>query len=78
MGPSAKKGSSKGAKGKGKGAAAAPVYVLAPVVAQIQEENWACCDKCQKWRRLPAGMVVDEELQWCGGCGLSLSCRVCV
>ena len=19
------------------------------------EENWACCDKCEKWRRLPAG-----------------------
>ena len=23
--------------------------------AEWVEENWACCDKCEKWRRLPAG-----------------------
>ena len=35
---------------------AAPATV-APVVI---EENWVCCDKCQKWRLLPIGVNPDN------------------
>lgn len=35
---------------------AAPAAV-APVVI---EENWVCCDKCQKWRLLPIGINPDH------------------
>ena len=37
--------------------------VLAPVVV---EDSWAQCEneKCQKWRRLPPGTVVDDSQPW--------------
>eukprot|EP00198_Chlamydomonas_reinhardtii_P003176 XP_001692512.1 predicted protein [Chlamydomonas reinhardtii] len=36
-----------------------------PVVPVIlQEDVWAQCDGCQKWRRLPPGTVLDESQPW--------------
>lgn len=36
---------------------------LAPIVV---EDSWAQCEneKCQKWRRLPPGTVVDDSQPW--------------
>ncbi|RVW54546.1 hypothetical protein CK203_071383 [Vitis vinifera] len=42
--------------GNGPNSNAAPAAV-APVVI---EENWVCCDKCQKWRLLPIGINPDH------------------
>ncbi|XP_077240735.1 cysteine-tryptophan domain-containing zinc finger protein 7-like [Tasmannia lanceolata] len=34
--------------------------VTAPVAPVVIEENWVCCDKCQKWRLLPFGTNPDH------------------
>ncbi|KAK6940935.1 Zinc finger, CW-type, partial [Dillenia turbinata] len=31
-----------------------------PVAPVVIEENWVCCDKCQKWRLLPIGTNPDS------------------
>lgn len=53
----------KGGKGGKAGAARGLVqnFVPAPVIV---EDVWAQCDKCNKWRRLPPGTVVDETMPW--------------
>jgi hypothetical protein len=45
-------------KGGGKAAA----FLAVPVIV---EDVWAQCDRCNKWRRLPPGSVVDETRSWC-------------
>ncbi|CAM8987832.1 unnamed protein product [Rhodiola kirilowii] len=32
----------------------------APAPPLLIEEHWVCCDKCQKWRLLPAGKLPDS------------------
>ncbi|XP_077223861.1 cysteine-tryptophan domain-containing zinc finger protein 3-like [Tasmannia lanceolata] len=34
--------------------------VTAPVASVVIEENWVCCDRCQKWRLLPFGTNPDH------------------
>lgn len=34
--------------------------VAAPVDPVVIEENWVCCDRCQKWRLLPFGLNPDN------------------
>ena len=39
--------------------------VVTPPVAETTEDDaWAQCDACQKWRLLPKDHVVDEGKQW--------------
>ena len=35
-----------------------------PVAEQTEDDAWAQCDACQKWRLLPKDHVVDEGKQW--------------
>lgn len=40
---------------------------LAPVAPVVIEEDWVCCDRCQKWRLLPYGTKPEQlpENWWC-------------
>lgn len=31
---------------------------------EVQEDVWAQCERCDKWRRLPPGTEIDEERPW--------------
>ena len=42
-----------------------PAATPAPPAAETTEDDaWAQCDACQKWRLLPKDTVVDEGKQW--------------
>lgn len=32
--------------------------------SKVLEDVWAQCEKCNKWRRLPPGSVVQEDDPW--------------
>lgn len=36
-----------------------PEMAMAPV-APVEQENWVCCDRCQKWRLLPYDTKADQ------------------
>ena len=38
--------------------------VTPPVAEQVEDDAWAQCDACQKWRLLPKDHVVDKGKQW--------------
>lgn len=48
-------------------AAAGPLAGSAAL--QAQREAWVQCDRCQKWRRVPASAIelLDAESRWCVG-----------
>ena len=48
---------------------------MATAPAQLVEDVWACCDTCDKWRRLPPGTILDEKEKWCGIASL-LHCKL--
>ena len=53
--------------------ATAGYEAVAPITAKV-EDNWAACDKCGKWRRLPETFLITEDAEFfCAmagvGCG---------
>ncbi|XP_028751562.1 uncharacterized protein LOC114711340 [Neltuma alba] len=38
----------------------APEMVQTAAAPQLIEENWVCCDRCQKWRLLPIGIKPEQ------------------
>lgn len=38
----------------------APEMVQTAAAPQLIEENWVCCDHCQKWRLLPVGIKPEQ------------------
>lgn len=47
-------------KGQMKDATKLPDTLPSEVAPVVIEENWVCCDKCQKWRLLPYGTNPDH------------------
>jgi len=40
------------------------MLAAAPVIV-VTTSTWAACERCEKWRRLPAGAdLLDEEAPW--------------
>ncbi|KAF7837845.1 uncharacterized protein G2W53_006327 [Senna tora] len=42
------------------GMKSAPEIVQIASAPHLIEENWVCCDRCQKWRLLPVGIKPDQ------------------
>lgn len=45
----------------------------APAIEERQA--WVQCDLCDKWRRIPSSLTLDDTKPWCAGAGVRVRAR---